>query len=900
MIGQTFSHYTILDKLGEGGMGEVYRANDDKLGREVAIKVLPEAFVADQGRLSRFEREARLLAALDHRNIASIYGLEEADGKRLLVMQIAEGENLQERISRGPVPVNEVMKIGLQISEALEAAHAKGIIHRDLKPANVVVDGQGQVKVLDFGLAKALESDPSDMSAHSLAASPTLTAQMTEAGMLLGTAAYMSPEQARGEPADKRADLWALGVVLWEMLTGSRLFIGRTVSDTLAGVLRDEPQFEALPTNTPPSLRRLLRRCLEREPRERLPDAASARLELEDALAGRSDSQELLDEAPRTSPSPAWLRVLPWALFALAAVWAVGQYLWPPPVRRTIRLEASLSSDEPLYLGRGSSVVLSPDGSRLAYVTDSEVYYSLYLRSLDQLDATLLAGGPPDQFAFHPFFSPDGQWIGFFSADELKKIPVSGGTPITLCQVKFGRGGSWGPSGTIAFSAAGESGLFTVSSAGGNPQPLTTLDEESQEYYHRWPDFLPSGKAVLFTVGKQAGMDSQPRVELVSLDTGQRRILVENAYHGRYLPTGDLVFIRDQTLFAVPFDTETLEVTGDLTPLVQDITSNLAAGAAQYSFSNDGTLVYVTGQAELSEYSVVWVDRNGQASRLWDAEASYAGQVISPDGKSLAVAILRDDNWDLWIYDLERDVATRLTFDDAYDADAVWSQDGQFIYFASGRNGTETLYRKRADGSGEVELIGEGDVNFYPSSITPDGRIMLGMTLTDTVDIYFVTLDEDRTPQPFLATSFSEEDAVFSPDGRWVAYASNESGSHEVYIRPYPAAGGKWQISDGGGRWPQWSGDGQQLFYRTNEGISSATVEVSGDTLRVGSARTVFEAPYLGGLFGINVSGYIFHDYTVTADGQRFVMLQGDQKDQVKDHVRIVLNWFDELERTLQ
>jgi serine/threonine protein kinase/Tol biopolymer transport system component len=904
MIGTTVAHYKIIDKLGEGGMGEVYRGHDTKLGRDVAIKVLPDLFVEDEERLARFEREARMLAALDHANIAAIYGLEQVDGKRFLIMQLADGATLQERIGRGRIPVQDALKIARQIAEALESAHAKGIIHRDLKPANVKVDDQGQVKVLDFGLAKAIEGDPTTSGSHpSLMESPTLTAQMTGAGVLLGTAAYMSPEQARGEAADKRADLWSFGVVLWEMLTGNQLFVGKTMSDTLAGVLRDEPSLEALPHDTPASVRRLLRRCLEREVHERLPDAAAARLELEDALAGRSDLDDV-ESVEIVPTAPFWKRALPWALFgatalALAAALLLGPEETVVP-RETMRLEVTLS-DQPLWVTLGSSVVLSPDGSKLAFASDDEEgTRTLALRSLDQLDPLTIAKGQVGEQPYHPFFSPDGKWIGFATPTELKKVPTTGGTPITLCDVQRSRGATWTVKDQIIFAPEGGTPLHAVSAAGGEPRPVTTFNEERGDFSHRWPFAMPDGRSVLYSVGFRGMLNSNEAIiDVVDLETGQSKALVEGGYYPQFIPTGHLVFIRDATLFAVTFDPEAMELTGSPAPVVQGIVSNEGPGGAQYSYSLNGTFAYVGGVVELPKYPVVWVDREGASSILWDTEASYGAPALSPDGKRLALSVLRDDNWDVWVYDVEREVATRLTFDDGYDADQFWSHDGQYLFFSSDRDGQTRPYRKRADGSGEVERLSESELGFYPLSVSPDGRWVIGESQTDNIDIAVLDLEAMGEPEVYLASEFMDRDPNFSPDGRWVAYSSNESGSYEIYVRPFPAAAGRWQVSDGGGRFPRWSGTGKELFYRTGEGIMVANIEASGDSFQVGKATTVFEGSYRGGMFGIAIGGFIFSDYAVAPDGQRFVMFPGSDGQSANTHVTMVFNWFDELANTL-
>ena len=904
MIGETISNYKITDKLGEGGMGEVWRAEDTNLGREVAIKVLPEAFAQDAERMARFEREARVLAALDHPHIASIYGLEEAEGRKFLVMQLAEGEDLKDLLSRGKLLPQQAAKIALQIAEALETAHDKGIIHRDLKPANVKVSSDGQVKVLDFGLAKALDAgDPNSSDSGSLSLSPTLTAQMTEVGVLLGTAAYMSPEQARGELADRRADVWAFGVALMEMLTGKTVYAGRTVSDTLAGVLAQEPEWDELPSDTPRRIRKLLERCLEKETADRLQAIGEARIALQQYLAN-PETEAVPEAVAVAAAQPTWKRLLPWTLLAasVAGLIAALVTLWPekPQTETPIRLEAVLAED-PLFVTLGASVVMSPDGSRMVYVAMGDANRTLFTRSLDQLAGTELATGSTAEEPYHPFFSPDGQWVGYAVRNELKKVPITGGTPITLCEVDASRGASWGPDDTIVLAPDGSSELFTVSTAGGAPQPLTTLDEERRDFSHRWPQFTPDGKAVIYTVGYE-GMTSadDAAIEAISLETGEQKVIHQGGYYARYVPTGHLVFIRDGTLFGMTFDVTRLEPTGSPAPLVQGITTNNGPGGAQYSFSDTGDFAYVSGEVGVPTYPIVWVDKEGKSTTLWETRGSYGEPSLSPDGKKLGISVLRDNQWDVWVYDLEREVATRLTFHDGYDADQAWTPDGKHLIFTSNRDGRENVYRKRADGSGEVERLVDSEEAIYPFSVSGDGRFLAGeVQKGGNLDIYVLPLDGSGEPEAFLATEFDERYPDFSPDGHWIAYASNESGRYEVYVRPYPAAGGKWQVSDGGGAWPLWSGDGRRLVYRTNSGLSEVSVEAAGDSLSIGTPMAVVDGPFRGGMFGISVGGYIFGDYDVSPDGQRFVMFPEDADVAPKTHVTMVFNWFDELDKTL-
>jgi len=902
MIGQELSHYKITDKLGEGGMGEVWRGEDTHLGREVAIKVLPEAFAQDADRMARFEREARVLAALDHPHIASIYGLEEAEGRKFLVMQLAEGEDLKDLLSRGQLPPQKAAKIALQIAEALEAAHDKGIIHRDLKPANVKVSADGQIKVLDFGLAKALDAgDPNSSGSGSLSLSPTLTAQMTEVGVLLGTAAYMSPEQARGQAADRRADVWAFGVVLMEMLTGKTVYAGDTVSDTLAGVLAREPEWEELPADTPKALRELLDRCLQKDSKERLQAIGEARIGIQKYLANPTEEQAEISSI-EVQTQPIWKAALPWAVAGLFGLALLGALLWPgstepTPPSPVTRVEVAVS-DSPFWVALGEATVLSPDGKHLAYVVGQGDSTELYLRSLDQLEGTQLAAGTGGggSAPYHPFFSPDSQWLGFVTPGELKKLPVTGGTPITMCEVGRSRGSSWGDDGNIVFAPDPNSGLLRVSATGGDPEALTTLDEAKEESSHRWPQVLPGSRAAIFTsIVAEAESFDEASIELVDLASGERKVLHSGGHFGRYVASGHLVYANSGTLFAIPFDLEKLEVTGSPAPLVQGVAIN-SEGGAQFSVSDLGTLAFVGGEFSVPEYPILSVSHQGATTTLWQQPGTYTSPSISPDGRSLALTILRDDNWDIWVYDLEREVPTRLTFNEGYDGDQVWSPDGQYLVFNSDRGGGDGIYRKRADGSGEGELVIELEgESLFPTSWSNDGRILIGEA--GTGNIWALALDESAEVEMFLATEFSENSPAFSPDGRWVAYTSDESGSDEVYVRPFPAAGGKWQVSDEGGGIPLWSPDAKELYYRTDTGLMVVSVESQGGTFRAGKPRQLFEGRFRGGTTGMAVSGFRFQDYDVLPSGDGFVMFPQSTEEGKGAHLVMVFNWLEEVQR---
>ncbi len=907
MTSKTIAHYRIGEKLGAGGMGEVYRGTDSKLNRDVAIKVLPAEFASDRERMSRLQREAQVLASLSHPAIASIFGFEESDdGQRALVMELVEGEDLSVRLSRGPLPLEELLRYALAIAEGLEAAHERGIIHRDLKPANIKITPDGRVKILDFGLAKALEGSP---AASDVSQSATISLAATQAGLIIGTAAYMSPEQASGRVADKRADVWSFGVVCFEMLVGRRLFEGETVSHTLADVLRADIDWTLLPATTPAAIVRLLHRCLERDVKRRLRDIGEARILLEEQLAVLGSASQASMAAPASGqPAPVSQprAMLPWAVAAAALlVAAAASMAWlAPRASDATRMHVDVKiTDEPLWTQIGSAIELSPDASRIAYITGSESRRRLNVRPLDQLNGTTVAEGTDGQTApYQPFFSPDGQWIAYVTATELRKVPISGGTPMTLCTLNRSRGAAWAPDDTIIFTPSPDAGLFRVAAAGGEPEPLTTLNAELKEATHRWPQVLPGGDAVLFTSHVQSvGNFDDATIEVVSLATRERKILHHGGAQARYVPSGHLVYVNNGTLFAVPFDLKRLEMNGNPAPVVQNVTSSDAEGSAQFTFSNTGVMAYIRGGPLVPRYPIAWVDRDGRTSTLIEEEGSYANPRLSPDGKSLSLTVLRDGNWDIWVYDLERQVSTRLTFDDGSDTEQIWSPDGKELIFSSTREGADSLYRKAADGSGTEVQVGKMDGPMWASGWSPDGRQVTFMTTTPGFDIGLLTLGNDPEPPTMVLTSqFGETDAAFSPDGRWMAYVSNESGQAEIYVRPYPSGGGRWQVSDAGGGYPRWAGSGRELFYRTDDGVMVVSVESAGDSLRTGRPRTLFSGAFRGGVGGVSVAGSIFADYDVSRDGQHFVMfpqgtVTGDERAGL---VTLVAPWFEDLANT--
>ena len=903
MIGKTISNFKVTSELGKGGMGEVWRAQDTRLGRDVALKVLPDSFAQDPERLERFDREAKVLASLSHPNIAGIYGVEDVDGKRFLVMEVAEGETLSERIARGPVPVADAVKIAAQIAEALEVAHEKGIVHRDLKPGNVMVTDEGKVKVLDFGLAKAMGIHPlSGSSGEDWTQSPTLAPGGTQAGMLLGTAGYMSPEQARGKPVDRRSDIWAFGCVLFEMLGGRKAFDGETVTDVLGAIVHKEPELDKLPADVPRRIKDLIGRCLQKDQSRRLQSIGDARIALQEWI--EKPEAEVAEATPAPA-TPAWRTWLPWAVAVagtLAGI-AIGALLLGPgseaePVRR-FRFDLP---EQTLFTDVGASVVLSPDGNRVAYVTGTAAGSGeLFVRPLDRYQGVSLDAGPSGAAPYHPFFSPDGQWIGYVTRNELKKVSVTGGAPITLAPISRSRGASWSADGTIVFAASAESGLTLIPAAGGEVTSLTTLDESAKEISHRWPQWLPGGHAVLFTSARGESPGLEMAIEAVNVETGERRVIHRGGHYGRYVPTGHVVFVQDATLFALPFDAGSLEARGSQMPVLEGIEAQPGEAGAQFDVSESGILAYVPGSARLQSFPIAWVDRSGRTDPLWPEAGIYGSPRLSPDGKSLALSVLRDDNWDVWIYDIQRGVATRLTFGEGYDADPVWSPDGGWIAFSSDRDGQPTIFRKRTDGSGEAErLLDPGLVTFAsPLTWSPDGKLLIIHTQDPKTadDLYFLEIGVSDKVEPFRVTPFGDFMPSFSPSGRWIAYVSNETGRPEVYVSSYPPGGGKWQISDSIGDQPRWSRGGRELLYRTDDGIMAVDVDGSGDSFRADKARLLFSGPFLGGIGGVSVPGLTFPDYDVSADGSKFVMFTGGDNEIGFSTVNVITGWFTELQR---
>ncbi len=841
-------------------MGEVYRATDTRLGRDVALKLLPDAFASDRARLARLEREAKLLASLSHPNIAGLFALEQAalDGAAapvlFLAMELAAGEDLAERLKRGPIPVDEAIIIAKQIAEALEEAHEKGIVHRDLKPANVKVAEDGKVKVLDFGLAKAWSGDAGDMASGTsalLSQSPTLAHTGTAAGLILGTAAYMSPEQARGKAVDRRADVWAFGLVLYEMLSGRRPFGGETVTDVLASVVKDPIDWSALPAATPARLRRLLERCLERDPKQRLRDIGEARIALSDMIA-RPEERPQAEVVRKRAYS-----LGPLALVALAAAGAGAVAAWQirpgTPVPQVVRLTETLSPDF-VPSGRQRPLLsLSPDGSRLAFVVNQRIY----MRSLDSLAASELAGTAE---ARSPFFSPDGTWLGFSTLSELKMIRLAGGEAVTIAELSGTA--SWSPDGTILVGA-GFRGIVRVAATGGASQVIVAPEAG---FAYGQPQVLSGGREFLYTRSRPGAPAGETIVRSLEKDDGT--IVLRTAFDARYAPSGHLVYARGNSLLAVAFDLASRRVLSKPVVVVERVDVSQASGLAQVTLSDSGIFAYMPARSDSYATRLVSVTRTGVVSSLPLEAREYSDPRISPDGRQVAVHEQADQN-DVWVADLARGALTRLSFAPDEDETPAWSPDGRFIAWAASRaDPVRGVFRRAADGSGGEELLWRSDAHAHVTDWTPDGRALVLEVQNPKTgsDLWLLSLEAKPVATPLLATPFGEHSARVSRDGRSMVYVSDESGRNEVYLRSFPAPGAKLQVSTSGGSQPVWARDGRAVFFRSAGVVQEATYHAA-PTPTIGAPRALFpdrfESPQVGSHTG----------YDIFPDG-RFLMVQ--------------------------
>ena len=798
-------------------------------------------------------------------------------------MELVEGETLAEQISKGPIPLDEALPLFHQIAEGLGAAHEKGIIHRDLKPANVKIGPDESPKILDFGLAKAFTDDPT--ASKNSSQSPTLT-KGTAMGAIMGTASYMSPEQARGKTIDKRTDIFAFGCLLYEALTGRRAFGGETVTDTLAAVVKSEPDWSALPQETPAQVRELLERCLRKKADRRLHDIADARIEIEEALGAPAP-----DSIPADSARAAFTRKqlgLALSIGLLVGALAVRSVISPPTESDLPLIRASLNLPEgsAFLLDSTSGVAISPDGAHIAYTGRVEGRNQIFIHSLDSPDPRRIE---TDGFASMPFFSPDSQWLGFETGRELKRVAISGGAPVTIAAAEAWanpRGASWAPDDTIVFAPYGSGGLSRVAADGGAVDVLTVPKLDDGEKGHRFPHVLPGGEALLFTIAR-SDIESfdDAAIAVLFMDTGEYRVVVEGGGRGVYVDSGHLLYARGSSLLAVPFDLKTLSVQGAPVPVATGVLTRPMFGASAFAVASSGTLVYVAGEAFLQENRLLWVDRGGDSTPIARRARPFSFVAHAPASRQLAVTIA-GANDGLWIYDLERDTLSPLVtgFD---NSGPVWTPDGTRVAFRSNRTGHYSVHWVRADGTGPVELLTAGDYERFPSSFTPDGETLLFMEAHPETggDIWTLSMSGQRQAVPLLETKAGESSPFVSPDGRWLAYESDESGENEIYVQPFPGPGRRWQVSTAGGVNPGWNPAGGELFYRSRG--RTMVVNVAGaDELTFGKPRILFETSQ-------TPDG---RPFAISPDGQRFAMVFDEPRPEV-DELRLVLNWTDELKR---
>ena len=900
--GTRLGPYEIQAPLGAGGMGEVYRARDTKLRRDVAIKILPQVFTSDQERLARFERESRMLAALNHPHIGAIYGVEDADSVHALVLELVEGDTLAERLRRGSVPVAEALAIARQIADALESAHEKGIVHRDLKPANIKITPDGNVKVLDFGLAKAT---PNDAVGFDLEQSPTITVDATCAGAILGTAAYMSPEQARGKAIDKRTDIWAFGCVLFEMLTGCRAFSGDTASDAIAAILEREPPWDRLPDATPTAVRHLLRRCLQKDPKCRLRDIGDARIELEEALAGRAQSDLARREPVRMTRRTAISALAGAAAGALATgIFAISRYRGAVP-RNLTRFRIPLPEGALAVASFNKRVAISPDGTHIAFNVISgglSNYVTLggdkfYLHSLRELEPKAL---PFDAGA--PFFSPDGRWIGFIGSasgrPQLRKMALDGGPPVTVCGKGY-VGATWAADDMIYFVSEVPGGLVRVAAAGGEAKEVVKIDLAKGDRQHRYPCGLPGGKGILITVGTaDSETFDDAHIAVLNTETGQTKTVVEGGTHPRYSPSGHLLYARDGKIFAVRFDANRLKTMGQPFMVLEGVLMSRNSGVANYDVSASGDIVYIPGVADKGERTLVWVDRKGNAERLKLPPRPYLHPRISPDMRQLAVEI-EGPNHNFYIYDFARDVLSQMTTDGVSHW-PVWSPDGAQLVYRSGTMGAFKMWQIPADRSRpSAQLPGTG-ISQSAESWSPDGHALAYTAITPEAGSHIMveSLEGDHESHPFADIKATAGSPKFSPDGHWLAYCSNESKRPQVYVQAFPGPGPKIQVSSDGGTDPVWKRTGGELYFRSGDKMMAVPVSTT-PTFTARHPQTLWEGHYSHGMStSCGPPGATSSNYDASADGRRFLMIKDEAPDTaVSKQLVVVLGWANELNR---
>lgn len=846
--GSKLGEYEVRTLIGSGGMGEVYRARDARLGRDVAIKVLPVYLSSDRGRLRRFEQEAQATATLNHPNILSVFQFGSYEGAPYLVTELLEGETLRELIRRGPVAQRKAIDLVIQIAQGLAAAHGKGIVHRDLKPGNIFVTKDGRIKILDFGLAKLIGSEPRH---------DDQTAADTEPGMIMGTASYMSPEQIRGQTADSRSDIFAFGAIMYEMLSGTRAFHRQTLADTMSTILKEDPV--PLPEALAPALSRIVRRCLEKNPEQRFQSASDLGFALEAITIMSDTSSAQFVKKPRRP----WFIAIGGLLVIAGLLAAV---LWPrksvPSNQNVSRVKFSVELPSSDSLGEfvGSSVGLSKNGTKLAYVVNHGTERSIFIRPLDQLEGTSVAG---TERGSAPFFSPDGEWLGFAADGKLKKVAVKGGQPQTLCDVAVMPGATWGPDDTIVYSPNFNVGLFAISGRGGNPRRLTTPNHGE---FHFLPDFVPGSKEVLFTIWNGTGSSlDESKIALLSLETGKVRVIMEGGWSARYAP-GHLLYIQGESLLSVPFDWEHLRATGRPQEVARGIWKNLYVGVAYLATANDGTLAYVSGGVSGPQRSLVWVNRTGERQVISSARDPYSAPRLSPDKRHIALWVMHDIVANIWTYDPARDTFGRLTFF-GDDHTVAWSPDGRQVAFESSRNGPHQLFVVSAEGGDPLQVT-SGNSEHYLCDWSPDGRRLtyVDWNLEKGADLWTVDLDSKAT-SPVANSKFMEKQGTFSPDGHWIAFTSDEAGQSQIYVQPFPGPGPKRQVSSGGGEEPAWSHSGKELFYRLGGQVFVVPMEGKNGGMNSGRPKLLFQ-----GLFNYTIT--FSRSYDIGPDGRLLMVAE--------------------------